>query len=71
MFSSEEKWPENSSLNYNTILQLDLYCPFLVVPQYPTPFLGRDLLSSLGATLQLGGPSSVQSLSRVRLFATP
>ena len=21
-----EKWPENRSLNYNTILQLDLYC---------------------------------------------
>ena len=22
----EEKWPENGSLNYNTVLQLDLYC---------------------------------------------
>ena len=29
---------------------------FLVVPEYPTPLMGKDLLRSLGAILQLGGP---------------
>ena len=29
---------------------------FLVVPECPIPLLGRDLLGSLGTTLQLGGP---------------
>ena len=29
---------------------------FLVVPECPTPLLGRDLLNSLRAMLQLGGP---------------
>ena len=33
-----------------------ILCDLPVVPQCPTPLLGRDLLSSLGATFQLGGP---------------
>ena len=29
---------------------------FPVMPQCPTPLLGRDLLSTLGTILRLGGP---------------
>ena len=36
---------------------------FLVVPECPTPLLGRDLLNSLRAMLQLGGPEQPIFLS--------
>ena len=35
---------------------------FLVVPEYPTPLLGRDILTKLGTTLVMGSFSAPRSL---------
>ena len=51
---------------------------FLVVPECPTPLLGRDILNKLGTTLVMGNFSAPRALllllshlSRVLLCATP
>ena len=35
---------------------------FLVVPEYPTPLLGRDILTKLGTTLVMGSFSAARAL---------
>ena len=35
---------------------------FLVVPKYPTPLMGRDILTKLGTTLVMGSFSAPRSL---------
>ena len=35
---------------------------FLVVPEWPTPFLGRDILTKLGTTLVMGSFSARRAL---------